>query len=104
MAFLPTIALGQHYVYYSGGYDSGNYGWHILPLFFVVLIPVLWFMFCLAMFVFWIMMLIDAIKHAPEKMKIVWVIVIIFTSLIGALIYYFVERRPRMKGEHKKAE
>lgn len=44
------------------------------------------------LFVFWIIMLVDSIKrrYQRENDKIVWVLVIIFTGLIGALIYYFV--------------
>ncbi len=43
-------------------------------------------------FVFWISMLIDCIKRKYKEAydKIVWVLVIIFTGIIGALIYYFV--------------
>ncbi|MBU6370996.1 MAG: PLDc N-terminal domain-containing protein [Patescibacteria group bacterium] len=90
-------------MYYGGDYGYANYGWHV-PLFFLVFIPVIWFLFCLAVFVLWIWMLIDAIKYAPEKMKLVWVIVIIFTCIIGALIYYFVEHRPRIKAEKKEGK
>lgn len=43
-------------------------------------------------FVFWISMLIDSIKrkYKEDSDKIVWVLVIIFTGIIGALIYYFI--------------
>lgn len=43
-------------------------------------------------FVFWILMLIDCLKRKYKENldKIVWVIVIVFTQIIGALIYYFV--------------
>jgi uncharacterized BrkB/YihY/UPF0761 family membrane protein len=43
-------------------------------------------------FVFWILMLIDCVKRKYKETsdKIVWVIVIVFTQIIGALIYYFV--------------
>lgn len=106
IAFIPGISFAQHYIYYNGnyGYENYNYGFHTLPLLLLILIPVISFLFCVAMFVFWLLMLVDAIKRAPEKMKIVWVIVIIFTTLIGALIYYFVEKRPREKLEYKKEE
>jgi hypothetical protein len=45
--------------------------------------------------IFWIRMLINAIKRKyKDKIdKIVWVLVIIFLGLIGALIYYFVVKR-----------
>ncbi len=43
-------------------------------------------------FIFWIVMLIHAASNEiPEK--IVWVIILIFTGLIGAIIYYFVVKR-----------
>ena len=46
-------------------------------------------------FVFWIIILIDAVtrKFKEDSEKIVWVIVIIFASFIGALIYYFIVYR-----------
>ncbi len=53
----------------------------------------------LALFVFWIWMLIHAItnKGLTDTEKIVWVLVIIFVHFIGALIYFFVGR-PRGTG------
>lgn len=47
--------------------------------------------------IFWIWMLIDcAINEATEgSTKIVWVIIIALTHLIGALIYCFVRRPQR---------
>jgi hypothetical protein len=41
---------------------------------------------------FWILMLIHALTH-DIKDKGMWVILIVFTGLIGALIYYFVVKR-----------
>ena len=43
------------------------------------------------MLVFWIIMLVDSIKRKfkNDTEKIVWVLVIIFTGLLGGLIYYF---------------
>lgn len=45
-------------------------------------------------------MLIDAIKHSSNDTKVVWVLVIIFTQVIGAIIYYFAEKRPRNKANN----
>ena len=44
--------------------------------------------------VFWIWMLIDCAtnKSLDGTLKIVWILVILFTHLIGALIYFFVGR------------
>lgn len=46
----------------------------------------------LFLFIFWIVMLVDAIqrKFKGPNDKLVWVLVLIFTQLIGAVIYYFV--------------
>jgi hypothetical protein len=48
-------------------------------------------------FVFWIWMLIDAIKNEglKEGEKIAWVLVIALTHLLGAVIYFFAGRGPR---------
>ena len=45
-------------------------------------------------FVFWIMMLIDAIKNPglSSNERIIWVIVIVFLNWLGALIYLLAGR------------
>ena len=50
--------------------------------------------------VFWLWMLIDCLKRSDGKFKIggnnakvIWVIVIIFTCFVGALIYYLLIKR-----------
>jgi hypothetical protein len=50
--------------------------------------------------VFWIWMIIDCATNEPREStdKVVWIIIIVFTYLIGAAIYYFV-RRPRRIAE-----
>lgn len=49
--------------------------------------------------VFWIWMLIDCAKNEPRNGndRIVWVLVIALTHLLGALIYYFARRPERMR-------
>jgi len=49
----------------------------------------------LALLVFWIRMLIDAIKNPglSSTERIVWVLVILFLQWIGAIIYFFAGRR-----------
>ena len=42
--------------------------------------------------VFWIMMIVHAAKH-PINNKGIWIVVMIFTGIFGALIYYFVVKR-----------
>lgn len=61
----------------------------ILILLSLFLIPL-----CLLSFVFWIWMLIDCIKNEriSESTKIAWVLVIVLTHFLGALIYFFAGR------------
>ncbi len=42
--------------------------------------------------VFLIMMLVHAAKHNVDN-KPMWIILMVFTGVVGALIYYFVEKR-----------
>jgi predicted neutral ceramidase superfamily lipid hydrolase len=42
--------------------------------------------------VFWIMMIVHAARHDVEN-KAMWVILMVFTGIVGALIYYFVVKR-----------
>jgi len=62
---------------------------------FVILIILLIVGLIVFSIVFWIMMLVDCVKKKfkNENDKIVWVLVIIFAGIIGALIYYFVVKR-----------
>tara|TARA_B100000315_G_C14074590_1_gene362121 strand:- start:124 stop:459 length:336 start_codon:yes stop_codon:yes gene_type:complete len=62
----------------------------------VFLIPLLMLPIGLAVFVFWLIMLVDAIKYQEEE-KLMWVLLIVFLGIIGALVYYFVEKRKRKK-------
>jgi len=90
LSITPLISLAQSHYY---KYDLNTMP--IWAIFFMMLIPIILFAISILAFVFWILMLIDAIKHSPEKTKIVWVLVIIFTQIIGALIYYFAEKKER---------
>ncbi len=48
----------------------------------------------LALFAFWLWMLIHAItnKGLRDSEKILWVILVIFLPLLGSLIYFFIGR------------
>lgn len=48
---------------------------------------------------FWIWMLIDCATREPSEGndKLIWIIVIIFTHLLGALIYFLVRRPKRIE-------
>jgi Phospholipase_D-nuclease N-terminal len=46
--------------------------------------------------VFWVWMIVDCAQNEPPgNDKIVWIIIIVFTHWIGALLYYFVRRPNR---------
>lgn len=46
----------------------------------------------LAALVFWIMMLSHAIRH-PIPSKAVWILLLLLTGVIGAVVYYFAVKR-----------
>ncbi|MDG6243299.1 MAG: PLD nuclease N-terminal domain-containing protein [Methanolobus sp.] len=48
---------------------------------------------------FWLWMLIDCATKEPSEGndKLIWVIVIIFANLLGAIIYFFVRRPKRIQ-------
>lgn len=51
--------------------------------------------FAIFLFIFWILMIIDcATRKFKDNMdKVVWMIVIVFLQILGAIIYYFVVKR-----------
>lgn len=67
------------------------------------LIPLLFFLFmsvfAIGMVAFWIWMLVDCIQNEPSEGndKIVWVLVLLFTNWLGAIIYFFARRRERIR-------
>ncbi len=48
---------------------------------------------------FWLWMLIDCAMKEPSEGndKLIWIIVIVFTHFLGALIYFFVRRPKRIE-------
>lgn len=52
--------------------------------------------------IFWIWMLVDCATKEPSQGndKIIWILVIVFTHLLGALLYFFIRRpqRPDQQG------
>ena len=61
-------------------------------------IPVVVPLFLLAT-VFWIWMLVDCATKEPDQGndKVVWILVILFTHWVGALIYFLVRRPERIR-------
>lgn len=48
---------------------------------------------------FWIWMLVDCVSYETSEGndRLIWTLVIILTSWVGALIYYFVRRPERLR-------
>ncbi|WP_345781737.1 PLD nuclease N-terminal domain-containing protein [Synoicihabitans lomoniglobus] len=69
-------------------------GGEFLGLFFLFLV--------LGGFVFWLWMLIDCLMNERDSaQKLVWVIVIIFVSLIGAPLYFFLRKLGRKRSSRR---
>jgi len=87
IAFLKVVVLKSK-VYNTCPLNNTMIGALFLLIFFMIIIFIL-------LFIFWIYMLIDAIKrkYKDENDKIVWVLVIVLIGFIGALIYYFVVKK-----------
>lgn len=69
--------------------------WGILAFPFVLAFGLVGFLVGAATFIFWIWMLVDVIQRKFKKPndKIVWILIIIFTHFIGAVIYYFLVKK-----------
>ena len=70
----------------------------------IILVILLAAALCVLVFAFWIWMLIDCLKRNFKKDndKIAWVLVIVFLSVLGASIYYFVVKVNDKNIEKKK--
>ncbi len=56
------------------------------------IIPLIFAVVGILLFIFWIMMLVHAAKH-PIENKPLWIIIILLGNGVGAIIYYFVVKR-----------
>jgi heme/copper-type cytochrome/quinol oxidase subunit 2 len=54
--------------------------------------------------IFWAFMIVECATKESDtgNTKIVWIIILVFTHLVGALLYYFV-RRPERQREWRRA-
>ena len=68
------------------------------------MLSLLLFLLVLLGFIFWVWMLADCAANEPDEgnTKIVWVIIIIFASIVGAAIYYYVRRPQRCYSPQSK--
>jgi hypothetical protein len=68
-------------------------------IFFGIIFVLIMVILGILIFVFWVLMLVDCVtrKFKEDSEKIVWVLVIIFTGIIGASIYYFIVKAKKKK-------
>jgi hypothetical protein len=88
-------------------------GFHLLDLIFLLFFCGVFVIGILGT-LFWIWMLIDCATQEPSEGndKVIWILVIIFTHFIGALMYYFIRRPerkrlqypPQIKQEHDQPQ
>lgn len=71
---------------------------HFPQLFF--LFPFLMIPLAILAIVFWVMMLVDAVKHQKEN-KEIWIIIICLSQFFGAVIYWLFAKRGREKKSAK---
>ena len=58
-----------------------------------------WILFFIAIIlgmIFWIFMIVDVAKRdfKQENDKVMWILIVVLTGIIGSLIYYFMIKRP----------
>lgn len=80
---VPCEELGQQI--------KGVLGWAIV-FFIVIAALIIWAT------VFWIMMIVHAANHDVEN-KAMWIILMVFTGIIGTVIYYFAVKRKFNSGQ-----
>ena len=76
----------------SAGTVAGVFGIFVLLFFLIWLFAVVG---GILLIVFWILMIVDVAKRdfKKENDKILWVLVVVLASWIGAIIYYFMVKR-----------
>jgi sterol desaturase/sphingolipid hydroxylase (fatty acid hydroxylase superfamily) len=91
LAGLPVFFSGVNMAFAQCSINGEEIPCDQMPAWFwptIIAIPVL----VLVGFIFWLWMLIDAIKK-PIENKMLWILVVFFGNILGALIYFFVVKR-----------
>ena len=93
---MKWLATDLFYPAWVNDQPKGKHMSGISELVFQVALPVTLVLFVLLGMTFWVWMLIDCVTRESNEgnERIVWVLILLFTHVIGAAIYYFV-RRPR---------
>ena len=67
----------------------------LIPIFLILFV----FVFVIGGTILWVWMIIDCATNEPSEgnEKIVWILVMVFTHLIGSLIYLLIRRPERIR-------
>lgn len=67
------------------------------PFFFAMM--GIWIAVFVAVFIFWLWMLIDLLQRKKMDDKLIWALILIFLNILGAILYYFLVK---VKDKKKK--
>lgn len=67
------------------------------PLLFVPFLIIFIFGIAALAFIFWFWMLIDCLQRKRFEDKLVWILVLLFLNIIGAILYYFLVRSKKRR-------
>ena len=105
LAFISLSSIASAFGYFRKNYDAfdaiGMHGFGLFDGFGLAVLAAVAFLFA-----FWLWMIVDCLKREFKRDidKVVWVLVLIFLHLLGALVYYFVVKVPSrnsVKGKKK---
>jgi len=62
----------------------------------IFIVSILIFILVILAIVFWIFMIVDAAQREfkQENDKVLWILIVVLTGIIGAIIYYFMIKKP----------
>ncbi len=102
---LKVNGLSDYYIFEKSGEDwllvdtnfhqifDEGYVFKLISKLFLII-----FVISIPLMIFWIWMLVDAVKRKFEN-KVAWIVILALTGFIGALIYYFAVRRAAKQRE-----
>lgn len=91
LAFISLSSIASAFGYFRKDYDAfdvmGVHGFGLFAGFGLAVLAAVAFLF-----VFWLWMIVDCLKRGFKRDidKVVWILVLVFLHLLGAVIYYFV--------------
>jgi prolipoprotein diacylglyceryltransferase len=96
--FLTFFTLFGVFGFMQGAMASSDAAIVGLAFLLPMLVIGLFFAAMIALTVFWILMIIDAAKNEKDNDLVAWIVILVFLQCLGAVIYYFVRKRPRDRG------